>query len=59
MTMSDERRNELDRARHTKATRVTLYELGIMIAALNVADKGAGIGLNTRGSHCGGPWGSS
>jgi hypothetical protein len=43
MTMNAQRRNELDRAKHTKATRVTLYELGILIAVLNVADKLAGI----------------
>jgi hypothetical protein len=50
MTMTAaERRNERDRARHTKATRVTLYELGIMIAALNVADKLVGIGTKYTG----------
>jgi hypothetical protein len=49
MAMSAERRNELDRAKHTKATRVALYELGILIAVLNVADKVAGIGTKYTG----------
>jgi len=43
MPMTDERRNERDRAKHASATKVTLYELGILIAVLNATDKGLGL----------------
>ena len=45
MTMTAERRNERDRAKHSSATKVTLYELGILIAVLNATDKGFEIWL--------------
>jgi len=39
MLLSAEKRNEFDRAKNAKAIRVTLYELGIFIGALYLADK--------------------
>ena len=39
MLLSAEQRNEFDRAKNAKAIRVTLYEVGIFIGALYLANK--------------------